>query len=66
MTEPNETPDLATDDAEGHLRREDVNDADDTEGHARREDAEDATTPRATSAARTLTTPTTDGHIVRD
>jgi hypothetical protein len=45
MTELNETPDLATGDAEdteGHFRREDVDDADDTEGHGRREDADDA------------------------
>jgi hypothetical protein len=39
MTELNETPDLATEDAEdteGHFIRSDVNDADDTEGHNRR------------------------------
>jgi hypothetical protein len=46
MTELNETPDLATEDAEdteGHFIRSDVNDADDTEGHLiRREDVSDA------------------------
>jgi len=45
MTELNETPDLATDDAEdteGHRIRSDAEDTDDTEGHGRRsEDADD-------------------------
>jgi hypothetical protein len=40
MTEFNETPDPTDDDAEGHVYTRD--DADDTEGHVRKDDADDA------------------------
>jgi hypothetical protein len=45
MTEQNMIPDTADDfidDTEGHLRRDDQDDADDTEGHLRRDDQDDA------------------------
>jgi hypothetical protein len=41
MTEQNLTPEIATDDTQGHARRKDDEDTDDTQGHARRKDDED-------------------------